>query len=84
MQPFLWGALSACCYVAALFFVRYWRATHDRLHLFFALAFAVLGVHWTALGILNVDAETRPFIYVIRLAAFSLLIGGIIVKNRRG
>ena len=82
MQPFLWGALAACCFVAALVFVRFWTATHDRLLLFFALAFGVLGVHWTALGILNVDVETRPYIYVIRLAAFILLIVGIIDKNR--
>jgi hypothetical protein len=82
MQGFLWGVLAACCGAAALFFARYWRATGDRLLLCFALAFGALGLHWTALGVLDVDAETRPFIYVIRLAAFVLIIIGIVAKNR--
>jgi hypothetical protein len=82
MQAFLWGVLAACCGAAALFFARYWSQTRDRLLLWFALAFAALAVHWTALGVLNIDAETRPFIYLIRLAAFVLIIGGIVAKNR--
>ena len=82
MHPFLWGVLAACCGAASLFFARYWKATHDPLLLYFALAFVALGVHWTALGALDIDAETRPLLYVIRLAAFALIIVGIIAKNR--
>ena len=79
----LYGAIAMACCVAALFFFRFWHTTRDRLLLFFALAFAVLGAHWAALGALDLRAEERYFLYVPRLLAFLLIIVGIVDKNWR-
>lgn len=71
--------------VAALFFLRYWRSTRERLFAFFALAFLGMSVNWTLLAIVNhpVDEMRQAHAFVIRLVAFVILIVGIIDKNRR-
>lgn len=83
MHEFLWGALVSTCSVAALFWVRYWRTSSDRLFLFFALAFAMMAGSWAWLATASPEAETRHFAYVLRLAAFVVIIAGIVDKNRR-
>ena len=37
-----WGALAMACWVAGLFFLRFWRLSRDRLFVFFVLAFWLL------------------------------------------
>jgi hypothetical protein len=76
------GALAAGYAVTALFFLRFWRISGDRLFLFFASAFGLLvvqrlGLTWVALH----DGPTFGF-YVMRLAAFLVLLAGIVDKNR--
>jgi hypothetical protein len=76
------GALATGYAVAALFFLRFWRTLSDRLFLLFAAAFALLivqriGLTWTAVR----GGATFGF-YVLRLAAFLILLAGIIDKNR--
>lgn len=83
MIQFTWGALAMGSAIAALFFLRFWRETTDRLFVFFALAFSTLSVHWVALGIVNPVMETRHQLYVVRLAAFVLILIGILDKNAR-
>ena len=82
-HEFLWGALAMASAVAALFFLRFWRTTHDRLFVFFGLAFAALAAHWVGLGAADSPNEARPGLFAIRLAAFALILVGIIDKNRR-
>jgi cytochrome c biogenesis protein CcdA len=55
----------------------------DRLFAYFSLGFAVLAIHWAAVALVTPTLETRHEIYIIRLAAFLLIIVGIIDKNRR-
>ena len=71
--------------VAALFFLRYWRSTRERLFAFFALAFLGMTANWTVLAIVNhpVDEARQVHAFVIRLVSFVILIVGIIDKNRR-
>ncbi len=71
--------------VAALFFLRYWRASRERLFAFFSLAFLGMAVNWAMLAIVNrpVDEARQAHAYLIRLVAFVILIAGIIDKNRR-
>ena len=83
MVIFLWGALTLACAVASLLFFRFWKISRERLLLFFALAFAVFGLNWLCLGVLDPPTETRYYFYVLRLVAFLLIIVGIIDKNRR-
>jgi hypothetical protein len=82
-QQFLWGALAMACAVAGLFFLKFWRATRERLFLVFAAAFWVLGANWVALAIADPSEESRHYLYVVRLVAFLLLIAGILDKNRK-
>jgi hypothetical protein len=87
MHHFVWGGLSIACFTAALLFLRFWALTRDRLFLFFALGFAVFAASWTwmALSIGAPDVEARHYMYYLpRLLAFSLIILGILDKNRRG
>jgi len=83
MRQFLWGMLTMTCIIAALFFLRYWRASRDRLFAFFACAFAVMAVSWAALAAASPAFEARHYIFLIRLLAFVILIGGILDKNQR-
>jgi len=85
MRTFAWGVLAMASLVASLFFLRYWRATRERLFAFFSVAFVGLTANWTVLAIVNhpVDEARQAHAYVIRLVAFVVLIVGIIDKNRR-
>ena len=69
--------------VCALFFLRFWRQTHDRLFLVFALAFGLLGLQRLALALTEPLDEWRTGLYVVRLLAFLLILGAIVDKNRR-
>jgi uncharacterized membrane protein len=50
---------------------------------FFALAFWVLGLNWTLLGIFAPLPEHRHWLHALRLVAFALIGFGIVDKNRR-
>jgi len=82
VKQFCWGMLTMAGLVASLFFVRYWRVTGDRLFVFFAVAFAMLAVNWLALSAVDPSFEARHLIYLVRLAAFIILIVGVVDKNR--
>ena len=82
-DPFLWGAEAMASLTAALLFLRFWRLTRDRLFTFFSLAFCSLALNWIVLAVDNAPAEEHHYVYLLRLAAFMLIIIGIIDKNRR-
>jgi hypothetical protein len=76
------GAIVMGFFVAGLFFLRYRRDTRDRLFLIFAVAFWMLAVQRTLLSVTAFASEdTAPF-YLLRLAAFLLIIWGVVEKNR--
>jgi hypothetical protein len=81
VNQFLLGVVVAACAVAGLFFLRFWRRTRDRLFVIFAVAFWTLGANWLALAFTEQD-EVRTALYVIRLLAFLLILGGVVDKNR--
>lgn len=82
-NQFLRGALAVACWLAGIFFLRFWRQTRDRLFIFFLLAFWALAIHWVALALVNPGMESRHFLMLLRLAAFVLIIVGIVDKNRQ-
>ena len=45
MHQLLAGAIAMASLIIALFFVRFWRASRDRFFLYFALSFAIEGLH---------------------------------------
>ncbi len=83
MNQFLLGALTMACWVAGLFFLRFWRVTGDRIFVAFVVAFWVLAVHWLAIGLVSPGPETRHWAYLARLVAFGIIAAGIVDKNRR-
>lgn len=82
MKEFLLGGILMGDLIAGLFFWRYWKVTGDRFFLFFAWSFAVQALSRGMLALHVVDAETEPLIYVVRLLAYSILLLGIVDKNR--
>ena len=83
LYDFLAGIVTGGFLVAGLFFLSFWRRTRDGLFLAFALAFWLLGVAQTILAVVNVPVEERSWIFLIRLAAFTLILVAIVRANRR-
>ena len=79
---FLSGAVTFGFLLAALYFLRFWRRTGDFLFAAFAGAFALLGLNQALLALSNIAAEERSWVYVLRIAAFVLIIAAIAMKNR--
>jgi uncharacterized protein DUF5985 len=81
-QALISGAIVMGYGVCGLFFLRFWRATHDRLFAAFSAAFWVLGVQRLALALIEPMEEWRTGLYTLRLLGFLLILGAIIDKNR--
>jgi hypothetical protein len=77
----LLGAVAMASFVAALFFLRFWRQTRDSFFLLFAIAFALDSATRFALGLSHVSNEYEPFFYMMRLVTFTLIIIAIVRKN---
>lgn len=83
MNQMLSGALALACFVAALFFLRFWRNTRDRFFLYFALSFALEGVNRIGIGSLALGGdEDHPLFYGLRVIAYGLIVAAIWRKNR--
>jgi hypothetical protein len=82
MQNCIMGAMAMACAVIGLFFLRFWRETGDRLFAIFAAAFWLFGVTRAALACLPDSSEHELAIYIVRLAAFALILIAVIDKNR--
>ena len=80
---FLSGAITMGFIVAGLFFLRFWRRTRDTLFVAFALAFWLLGLGQALLSFTDIPVEERSWLYLLRLAAFLLILVSIWRKNRR-
>jgi uncharacterized membrane protein HdeD (DUF308 family) len=83
MYEFISGAIMTLCFTAALIFARFWRRTHDRLFVWFALAFCLFGIERIVLAIVRAPETSTPAIYLFRLLGFLLIIGAIVDKNRK-
>ena len=83
MNQFLSGALWVSSTIAGLVFLRYWRISRDRLFVYFCLAFWVMALQWLLMAIVDPPDEERHYFFLMRLAAFLLIIFGIVDKNRR-
>ena len=83
IETFFHGASAMNSVVIALFFLRFWRDSLDRLFLCFGLAFGLLAVDRGVLALIPFATEWREYVYLVRLMAFAVIIGGVIDKNRR-
>jgi hypothetical protein len=75
------GAISVGYLVGALFFLKFWRRTRDGLFASFAAAFVLLAANQAAPVLLGIPDEALGGVYLLRLAAFLLIIAAILRKN---
>lgn len=83
LYDFLSGAVAFGFAVCGLFFLRFWRRTNEGLFLSFSLAFMALGAGQAVLALAGLPTEERGSLYLIRLAAFLLILAGIYRANRK-
>ena len=81
--PFVTGAITMGHAIAGLFFLRFWARTRDTLFLSFAAAFSLMAVSQAVLILSGDLREEQSWIYLIRLAAFVLIIIAVLRKNIR-
>lgn len=81
LAPALAGAVALASFLAALFFLKFWRRTTDVFFLFFAAAFAIDAVSRFVLAAMPISNEVEPVAYLPRLMTFSLILLAIIRKN---
>jgi hypothetical protein len=83
LLDFLSGAITAGFLVAGLYFLRSWRRTREGLFLAFAAAFWLLGLAQALISFADIPLEERSWLFLVRLAAFALILVSIWRKNRR-
>jgi Ca2+/Na+ antiporter len=81
VKGMLLGGIMFGSVVASLFFLRFWKMTHDRLFLYFSLAFLTLAFSRMLMAFSEVFSDEHPAVYVVRLIAYGLIIFGILDKN---
>ena len=82
LNQFFAGAASVSLLVIAMFFFRFWKRTRDRLFLFFASAFLILMLERLIRASMEIETEWAPYVYMVRLTAFVVIIIGVVDKNR--
>ena len=81
MTHLMAGAIAMASLTIALFFLRFWRASGDRFFLYFALSFAIEGLHRVYAVMRDGGGEDSPLHYLIRLLAYGLILWAILEKN---
>lgn len=84
MIVFMSGAVTMGFLVAAIFFLRFWRRTSDRLFLAFAVAFALLAINQALAQWLGAADERVGYTYLLRVLGFVLILVAIVDKNLSG
>lgn len=79
---FVAGAMSAGYAVAGLFFLRFWVRTRDRLFGVFAVAFWLMALNQGIAGFSRHAQAENSAAYLLRLAAFVLIILAVLGKAR--
>lgn len=82
IQGFLLGVIVTASLTAAMYFLKFWRNTHDPLFMAFAAAFTIEGLNRLSYLSLESPNEGSPGIYVVRLLAFLIILIAIVRKNR--
>jgi uncharacterized membrane protein HdeD (DUF308 family) len=78
---FLIGVIATSSIVAGVFFLKFWKQTHDQLFLAFGVSFIIEGLNRTSVLLLDKPNEGSPVIYIVRLLAFLIILAAILKKN---
>jgi len=84
LNDFLGGAIAMGFAIAALMFLKFWRRTREGVFLAFAGSFLLLGVTQALLTLSGMPTLERSWLFLLRLAAFLLIIGALLWQNRKG
>ena len=83
IEGFSLGFLATASLIAAMFFLRFWKRTHDFLFLAFAIAFGAEAVTRTLMAIDNIPDTNYSWVYLERLFEYLIVLVAILSKNRK-
>lgn len=78
---FISGMIAMGYFLAGLFFLKFWMRSRDILFVIFAVAFWLLAAAQTLLPPLELPREEQGWVFLLRLAAFALIVIAIVQKN---
>jgi hypothetical protein len=81
MQLFAAGMITMGLLIAAGFFLRFWKRTRDPLFMAFGAAFVLLALNQGIASLTTLGRDEIGSVWLLRLAAFCLIIGAIAWKN---
>lgn len=84
MEPIdymLYGGIATTSILVGMLFLRFWRTSHDRFFMFFALSFLLEGANRLVLGSSGLVNEDAPVYYLVRLLSYGLILVAILDKN---
>ncbi len=79
-NDFLQGGQVMASLCIALFFLRFWRVTRERLFVLFSFAFCLLGANW---ALASLGGPLGPHAHILRFLAFIVIALAVVDKNRR-
>ena len=82
LLPFMAGAIAFGFALSALGFFRLWFRSGDRFFVAFGMAFLLLVLPPLS-GLWNTPDEAMVWVYLVRVVAYLLISGAIVLKNRR-
>ena len=81
IEGFLLGVIATSSIIAGIFFLKFWRKTGDSFFLAFAASFFIEGLNRCGVLLLEKPNEGNPWVYVVRLLSFLLILVAILRKN---
>jgi hypothetical protein len=81
IEGFLLGVIVTASLIAALYFLKFWRQTRDKLFLTFGAAFLIEGINRLGFLFIAMPNEASASTYLVRLFAFLLILAGIVYKR---
>ena len=81
IEGFLLGVIATASLTAGLFFLKFWRRSHDVLFLAFGAAFIIEALDRVSLLFMAHPSEAVSWYYIVRLIAFLIILAGILRKN---
>ena len=81
---FLSGAIVTAFLACGVFFLKFWWRSRDLLFAAFAAAFWLLALNAGLVALAPQHGEARSWFYLLRIAAFSLIVLAVIGKNATG
>jgi uncharacterized membrane protein HdeD (DUF308 family) len=81
IEGFLLGVIALSSLIAGVFFLKFWRDTRDSFFLAFAASFIIEGLNRCGVLLVEKPNEGSPWIYLVRLLSFLLILWAILKKN---